>query len=204
MLICSDKSWEPYISKGQDTFHDSVPKCLLGSDTKLRIIWKDLQEFTRSVNLAFQIGQKMDFSVCQQILISVLYRLLLIDFSPKSSDQAFHVGMLAFSSNTFLQMKNFPIHFEKLSVQLRDTILGLDTLEDDSTLELKIWLLFVARLSIQTGNGDSWLLPEMRKTLAALSLTTWKSVKDKLKNYLWIGMLHDACGKKAFEDAIAG
>ncbi|CZR59936.1 uncharacterized protein PAC_09831 [Phialocephala subalpina] len=194
-------SWEPYIAKKQDTSRDSLPKHFKGSDTKLGNILADHQEFTRDANLAFQTRRKMDYTLCQEILISILYRLLLLNVTPGSLDEAIYVGMLAFSTNIFLQMRSFPMQFGKLSSQLRDTIHRLHCLEDNSILELKIWLLFVARIVIVAGDGDSWIAPEMRKTLKALDLPSWKLVRDRLKKYLWISMLHDASGKKAFEDA---
>jgi hypothetical protein len=196
-------SWEPYIATAQNTSHSSLPKHFAGLDMKLYYIWADLLEFTRSANLAFQTGQKMDGILFQEILVSIQYRLLLLDVNTGSLDETIYVGMLAFATNVFLQMQGLAIRFEKLSTQLRDCILGLQDREDDSVIEFKLWLLFAAQMSIAE-NEDSWLRHEMRKTLEALSLTSWKSMRDRLKGYLWIGVLHDKGGKNAFADATTG
>jgi hypothetical protein len=70
-------------------------------------------------------------------------------------------------------------------------------------LNFKLWLLLVARMSIVARARDSWLKPELKKTLEALGLASWTSVRDRVKGYLWIGVLHDNGGKKAFADGIA-
>jgi hypothetical protein len=98
MLFSDAISWEPYIATLHDTSHESPPKNFPGLDTKLRYVWADLREFTRSANLAFQTGQKMDCVLLQEILVSVLYRLQLLHVNAGSPDEAIHVGMLAFSA----------------------------------------------------------------------------------------------------------
>jgi hypothetical protein len=57
-------------------------------------------------------------------------------------------------------------------------------------------------MSIVARARDSWLKPELKKTLEALGLASWTSVRDRVKGYLWIGVLHDNGGKKAFADGI--
>jgi hypothetical protein len=195
--------WEPYIAKAESTSPGSLPEHFATSDQKIRCIWVDLREFIRSANLAFQTGHKIDCFLFQDILISVQYRLQLLEKRPETLAKAIHVGMLAFSTDVFLQLKGLEMGFENISVQLRDSVLGLQDREDNSILEFKLWLLFVARMSNVKDNQGPWLMPEMKKTLEALSLTTWKLVRQRLKNYLWIDVLHDSGGKETFEIATA-
>jgi hypothetical protein len=196
-------TWEPYIAKAESSSPGSLPEHFATLDPKVRCIWADLREFIRSANLAFQTGHKMDCFLFQDILISVQYRVQLLDMSVETLAKAIHVGMLAFSTDVFLQLKGLEMGFENISTQLRGSILGLQDLEDDSILEFKLWLLFVARMSNVKNNQDSWLTPEMKKTLEVLSLTTWKPVRERLKNYLWVDVLHDSGGKETFEIATA-
>jgi len=192
--------WEPYIAKKMSC--ESPPKHFAGLDTKLFYIWADLREFTRSANLAFQTGQKMDGVLFQEILVSIQYRLLLLDVNTGSLNEAIYIGILAFATNVFLQKQGLALRFDNLSAQLQDCILGLQGLEDDCLLEFKVWLLFVARMSIVVESKDCWLETELKKTLDALSLTSWETVRGMLKGYLWIGVMHDKSGKNAFGDAI--
>jgi len=201
MFFSDSVSWEPYIAKLQSTSPGSLPKHFPRLDMKFHYIWEDLREFARSANLAFQTGQKIDCVLFQEILVSVQYRLLLLDVSTGSLVQAIYVGMLAFSTNIFLQMQGFAMRFEKLFGQLRDSILKLQRLEDDSMVDLKLWLLFIASLFNVGENKNSWLQPEMRKTLESSNQTSWKIVRNTLKRYLWIDALHDNAARRSFEDA---
>ncbi|TVY13988.1 hypothetical protein LARI1_G008670 [Lachnellula arida] len=191
--------WEPYIAKNAS--RKTLPTHMAGLDSNLLHIWADLREFTRSANLAFQTGQKIGCILFQEILVSVQYRLLLLDVSAGSLDEVVLVGMLAFATNIFLQMQGLGIRFDALSSRLRGCLLGLRGLEDDATVELKLWLLFVARMPDSVSEIDSWIEAEMKKTLGALGLKKWEAVKDILKRYLWIDVLHEKGGKDAFEDA---
>lgn len=203
LFFLHDISWDPYIANAQNNpqHNHSLPKQFSGLDIKLRYIWANLREFTRSANLAFQTGQKMDCVLFQEILISIQYRLLLLDVRTESLDEVLHVGMLTFATNIFLQMQGLAMRFGNLSARLRDSILGLQGLQDEGMMDFKLWLLFVARLSILAEDEDCWLLPEMRKTVESSELSSWKTARERLKAYLWIDALHDDGGKKALEDA---
>lgn len=202
MFFSDDISWKPY-GKVQSNSRESLPEYFTGVETHLCSIWTDLQEFTKSACLAFQTGHKMDGALFQEMLISVQYRLLLLEVSADSIDEAIHVGTLAFSTNIFLQTRGLAIRFETLFAKLRACIIELSSLEESSETEFKLWLLFVARMFIGREVEYSWLELEMRKCLEALNLTSWNTVRERLQGYLWIGILHDTGGKRAFEDAFA-
>lgn len=192
-------TWEPYIAKVETASPELLPHHFATLDLKVRCIWVDLREFIRSANLAFQTGRKIDCFLFQDVLISVQYRLQLL--SVETQAKAIHIGMLAFSTDVFLQLKGLEMRFKNTAAQLRDAILELQDLEDESILEFKLWLLFVARLSNAKDNQDSWLMPEMKRILKALSLKTWKAVRERLKIYLWIDVLHDSGGRETFATA---
>ena len=203
MFFSHDISWDPFIAKGQNNLQDLLPNHFAGLDKKLSNIWADLREFTKSANLAFQTGKKMDCVLFQEILISIQYRLLYISNNSSHLDTIIHVGMLAFATNVFLQMQGFAMRFEKLSARLQHVTIGLQSFRDGSVLEFTLWLLHFARVTnVSVKNRDPWLEFEMSKALEALNLTSWESTRDTLKKYLWIDVLHDKGGKKAFEDAI--
>ncbi|TVY26283.1 hypothetical protein LHYA1_G005806 [Lachnellula hyalina] len=191
--------WEPYIAK--NTSRKTLPPHMAALDSNLLHIWADLREFTRSANLAFQTGQKIDCVLFQEILVSVQYRLLLLDVSAGSLDEVVLVGMLAFATNIFLQMQGLGMRFDNLSARLRGCVSGLQGLGDDATAELKLWLLFVAWMPGGASKQNSWIGAELKKTLGILALTKWEVVRDRLKRYLWIDVLHDKGGKDAFKNA---
>ncbi|TVY44661.1 hypothetical protein LOCC1_G007048 [Lachnellula occidentalis] len=192
--------WEPYIAKNAAS-RKNIPAHMAGLDSNLLYIWADLREFSRSANLAFQTGQKIGCILYQEILISVQYRLLLLDVEAGSLDRLVLVGMLAFATNIFLQMQGLALRFANMSARLKGGVLGLQGLEDDAMVELKLWLLFIARMSDGATGKYSWIDAEMKKTLRALGVTKWEAAREKLKGYLWIDVMHDKGGKDAFEGA---
>ena len=197
MFFSEGISWEPYIAKLRNISCTTVPVHLAALDPKLSNVWADLRDFSRSANLAFQTGQKMDCIQFQEILISIQYRLQLLNICAPSLDRAVHVGMLAYSTNVFLQLQGLA----GLSAKLRDSILGLQDTSHLATAEFKLWLLFIARMSIVVAYEDSWIHFEMSKALQILGLSSWTAVREKLKQYLWIDKLHDKGAEVAFYNA---
>jgi hypothetical protein len=185
MFFSHGISWDPFIAKWQNNLQDLLPNHFARLDKKLCNIWADLKEFTKSANLAFQTGQKMDCVLSQEILVSIQYWLLYISENNSHLDTIIHVGMLAFATNVFLQMQGFALRFEKLSARLQQVTTGLQSFQDGSMLEFTLWLLLFARLTkASVKNRDLWLEFEMSKTLEALNLTSWESTRDTLKKYL--------------------
>lgn len=199
LFMSINLSWEPYINNRQKNSCTSIPKGILITDEKIRHIWSDLQEFNRSANLAFQTGQKMDYILFTEILISVQYRLMLLDIHSELAEKTICAGMLAFSTNVFLQIKGLAIPLHDVFAQLRGSIMGLG-FKDNETLEFKLWLLFIARVCVVAETESVWLQNEIKVTLEALHLASWKDVRKRLKLYLWIDTIHDECGRKAFEE----
>jgi hypothetical protein len=202
MFLSNDLSWDPYITNKTDASYMSLPEAFATLDVKIWYVWADLQEFSRSANLAFQTRKKMGGILFTEILISVQYRLMFLDTAPGSIDMAIYAGMLAFSTNIFLRMKNFTIPLGSVSANIRNSATG-SLLRGDDTLEFKLWLLFIGRVCIVAESESAWLQPEMKKTLDALNLTSWKAARERLKRYLWIDVIHDSDGRKAYEEATA-
>ncbi|KAG9228434.1 hypothetical protein BJ875DRAFT_240503 [Amylocarpus encephaloides] len=197
-----DISWDSFITKKHMNIQEMPPGQVLCLHPKLTNVWNDLREFTKSANLATQTGQKIPFGLYYETLISVQYRLLLFGNETGAHGDAIHAGMLGFATSIFLQMKGFSMRFERLSSQLKKTILGMNDTTVDSSMAVKLWLLFIARLVISQGGDDFWLETEMRNTIKTLELHCWPSAKHRLMGFLWIGFLHDDSGKKVFEDIL--
>lgn len=196
-VFFSTVSWEPYIAKIYDANRHGFP-ITITLDMKLGNLWADMKEFTRSANLAFQTRQKMDPVLFQEVLISVVYRLLLLDPSQDSLPTSLHLGLLALTANVFLRTSQQLVHFEKIFTRLRTSIKS-QTLRHPDVLQFKLWLLFIAHFE---GKGNIELDTETRETLGALRITSWDETREVLKQYLWIGALHDDGVKKAFYRSI--
>ncbi|KAK3344259.1 hypothetical protein B0T25DRAFT_463449 [Lasiosphaeria hispida] len=208
----NNMSWSPFIAKekkqsSKSTMHQAYPRSL---DQRLLNVWLDLQEFSRSANIAFQTGRKIPGSLFQEAVTSALYRLIALqhdqgDTTPVQ-DTIMRLGMLAFSTTTFLQIQGLPADNNKdLSAKAR-TFLQLPqtvgqqqfgTEAREEFLKLKLWFLFVAYITILSRLEDEELIvANVAETVTSLGLSSWPGVREVLLDHMWIDWL-DFCRSKA-------
>lgn len=108
-----------------------------------------------------------------------------------------HLAILAFSTTVFLQGEGVRVRYHNLSRRLHASISRLGTF--DKAPQIWHWILFVTAISAVTDEDDYWLMPLIKTALRKTGLTTWKSVRDVLKSFIWIDPLHDSEGKKVFD-----
>lgn len=132
----------------------------------------------------------------QEIMISIQYRLLLLNYSLQTHcvEEALRVGLLAFQTSMFLQMHGTKIKYEFLGDRLRQAIQALP--ENSATLkQLKLWLAFVSSIAI-VDSDEPWLKNAIRRLTKDLS---WSDVRKLLAEVMWVGVLHDSPGKQVYE-----
>ncbi|KXX77080.1 hypothetical protein MMYC01_206332 [Madurella mycetomatis] len=213
----------------------NTPFPALTSDLRLLNTAADLQQFSVSANLAFQTGLKMPADAFHEILVSVQYRLLALQHEhdealsslslssslPSSSkhkcrgeqekkeerqaETLLRLGMLAFTTTTFLQIQELPMRYPDLAARMRRAV---NDMADRGKAEggeemrrLELWFLFVARISVVGGVEDEEMLAraakEALKVLGLMGIGSgagWREVRDVLKGYMWIDWVHSARG----------
>jgi len=185
-------TWKPYLAdqiKGQASpWHALVD----APDIRLVNVWLDLREFTMSVNLARQTKRKISPVLFQEVLISVQYRLHHLDFSSHDPQETLRLTMLAFSASLFLDVHSHPLRYEQLASALRKSLQAFPRKDDRSCLELELWLLFIARMAVlNTREDQPWLEQRLRATARDLRVSTRAEVRQVLKGFLWVDMLHN-------------
>ncbi|KAK0741795.1 hypothetical protein B0T21DRAFT_345677 [Apiosordaria backusii] len=217
-------SWEPYLysqthSVSPNKSNSSTPTSDIMmpyiTDPRLLNIYLDLREFSRAANLAIQIGTKIGAAEYLETLVSVQYRLLALQHEcgdpPVSTEDGklLRVGMLAFTTTTFLHVKGLPFKFPHLQDQVRECCQGLDTQKHSKKLEL--WFLFVAYISALGKNGteeDERMLVEKGREIATGMKAQWKGkigwneVRKVLIEVMWIDWVHSEYGR-VFLDKLA-
>ncbi|KAK0704876.1 hypothetical protein B0H67DRAFT_603885 [Lasiosphaeris hirsuta] len=205
-------SWSPFIAKDRKessklAMHQAYPHSL---DQRLLNVWLDLQEFSRSANIAFQTGRKIPGALFQEAVTSALYRLIALQYDYSDTtpvrDTIMRLGMLAFSTTTFLQIQGLPADNNKdLSAKARTFLRLPPTAEQqqfekealEEFLKLKLWFLFVAYITILSRLGDEDLIvAHVAKIVASLGLNSWRGVREILLDHMWIDWL-DFCRSKA-------
>ena len=192
-------STEPFLPRPEHvpSFFASHP-----IDARLETVSADLAQFCASANIAFRSNLKMDPALFQEILISIQYRLLVVDFDTQGFNEALRVGLLAFSTNVFLQTPELKIRFSALSRDIRSAVSGLDW-EDEGSSGTRLWILFMTAITAVTDHDDGWLVPQLRDAIRETGCGSWEDCLMILKKFLWIGVLMDDPGMRVFRKAQA-
>jgi hypothetical protein len=71
-------------------------------DPRVVNVWHDLYEFSREANIATQVGRKLEANILQEVMISVQYRLLYLQYGEDDAYELLKMVMLAYSTTIFL------------------------------------------------------------------------------------------------------
>ncbi|KAL2167994.1 hypothetical protein VTG60DRAFT_529 [Thermothelomyces hinnuleus] len=206
----------------------------VASDEHLRNVALDLREFCLAANLAYQTGRKIPADLYCETLVSVQYRLLALRDekggralegeekeekeeegadTPSSheipagpdAEALLRLGMLAFTSAIFLQIKRMPVRYGDLARRVRECADRLARVRPEEGTEsggLVLWFLSVARTSVLVGDEDEELLARAAgPAVDALQLweARWPDVRELLRRYMWIDWVHSKEGAAFWE-----
>jgi hypothetical protein len=206
LLFSADSlTWKPYLADPAKA--PAIPwKTLVEApDIRLVNVWLDLREFIVSVNLAHQTKRNISPGLFQEVLISVQYRLHHLAYSSHDRQETLRLSMLALSASLLLGVHSLhsrPLHCVQLEAGLRESVQAFDQASSKAFLELKLWLVYLGRMSVLDLPEDQpWLAQNLRRTTRALGLTTWVEVRSVLKGLLWVDIFHDEAGERIFNSA---
>ncbi|KAF4339318.1 hypothetical protein FBEOM_6732 [Fusarium beomiforme] len=165
-------------------------------DWRLQNAFKDLRDFSVLANKLSPCAQKLKPEAFQEIMLSIQYRLLQLDFSQDSApiQEALRIGLLAYESTIFLQVQGMKLKSDSFSRQFREAIQAIPVL-GEATANIKLWLLLVGSIMVFDSSED-WLVQSIH------SLTgrqPWDEVRERVAEIMWIDVIHDVPGRKAFE-----
>lgn len=169
-------------------------------DWRLQNAFKDLRDFSALANKLSPTAQKLKPEAFQEIMLSIQYRLLQLDFSSDLNplQEALRVGLLAYESTIFLQIQGMKLKSDSFNVQMQEAIQEV-AVQGEATANVKLWLLLVGSMMVFSGS-EEWLVQSIR------SLTgrqTWEEVRERVKEVMWIDVIHDVPGRQAYEAAQA-
>ncbi|RSL80915.1 hypothetical protein CEP52_017303 [Fusarium oligoseptatum] len=113
--------------------------------------------------------------------------------------KAIRLGLLAYESTIFLQIQGVKLKSDLFTSQLREAIEAIPV-EGEAIANVKLWLLLIGSMVIFDSKAP-WLAQSIQ------SLTgrqTWSQVRKRVKEVMWIDIIHDLAGSEAFEAAQAG
>jgi hypothetical protein len=166
----------------------------------LAAIWQGINHFCCLINAVAEKRIKLGNQILLNAMISVIYPLLQMNFPADSVDEAFRLGLLAFSSHIFLDRKGVRLPHYFISRNYRACFDTLDKLEGDLS-QVSLWFLMIGAISIfkQNTNKHTWLRYYLRKNASRSKITSWNQLREMLKAFPWIDVLHDGAGKEFFE-----
>ncbi|KAJ9419930.1 hypothetical protein QL093DRAFT_2591347 [Fusarium oxysporum] len=114
-------------------------------DSSLATLWRVMRRFCVLVNIGTQTQQLIRPQTIHETMTAVMYRLLRMDFTAGSINEAIRHGLLAFSYHVFLQWQDIKLPYHCFPTIYKNCVLGLE-LVDGISSQLMIWLLMTGAL----------------------------------------------------------
>ncbi|KAF2670596.1 hypothetical protein BT63DRAFT_478723 [Microthyrium microscopicum] len=211
LLSATSISWVSYLAPPNTPI-----TTVLAQNPELAAIYADLVAFARLANIALQTGTKINPLLFQEILISSMYRLLLLPRTTASTNQpnasacdqtpivrALHTSLTATAANVFLQTGAIGMRFATLSAHQRRDICALDESAIDEEKEMRIWMLVIARITAVDDSDDEWIMSRLSALLRSVKKSEWKEIRTMLKSFIWMDLVHDGPGQECTKAALA-
>ncbi len=206
-----DLSWDPFFPYRKKI--PSIPRaqlpdssrqspgldlvCFLENlDTRLHDVWDDFSEYVRAANIATQCERSIDSELYQDLMFSIHYRLLCLQFDAVDINEAIRLALLAFASLIFLQIGPVKAPYGYLTRHLKSC---LDLQRVNSEIiqaQLLLWLYIVGGISVFDKPKQFSSQPHLTAALQALGMSSWKDVRQSLKSVLWVDGRYDASAEQ--------
>lgn len=188
------KSWDCRIRCPYPTPPPNLYQPSAAWDYRILNVFKDFQNLTLMINrnrLKFVINNP---EVCRPDLTSLQTRLIcLADVVTQPIEELVRLAMLAMLTTTF-QLPGRRIPYAWVVEQLRTMCItaGSEIRQDKSLL---LWVLLTASITVARTH-DTWIRDALKTAVAGLE---WKDVQAHVSRVMWIGLVHDKPGQKAYE-----
>lgn len=208
-FIDANMSWEPHLDNtillespvSPDATSAPVRERINGLDPKLRNIFADLQAFASVANKLVASRRKLRPDLFQEIMLSIQYRLMLLEYDPDTQaiEEAVRLGLLAFQTSVFVQMKNIRVKYESLMDRMKRAVNQVPE-TSPALVELKLWILYMGAIALFDPE-QFWLEDAVRRMTKGRS---WDEVHGSMRAIMWIDLVHDAPGRIVYESARSG
>ena len=177
---------------------DNFPNKL---DPELAAVWAAMSKFCALVNAAAEEGGvKMAEEAFLHSTGSIMYRLLHQRYGTGSLDEAFRLGLLAFSSPIFLNWNRVELLDRQFTSAYRDALTALHLIGPNVAPQERLWLLMVGALSMShEPKTFAWLRPWLRMNIELCNVFTWEGMRESLSSLLWVGLVYDKAGNDVFD-----
>jgi hypothetical protein len=131
----------------------------------------------------------------------VMYRLLQMGFETASGDEVILLGLLSLCYNIFLQWCDGKLAYLHFPSTYKNCLLD-PQLTSSCASQIIIWLLMVGGISIFTASDDRGLKHSLQEHVVICKVKSWGEMRDILKSFKWIDLLHDGPRKHIFDSIL--
>ena len=173
-------------------------------NTKLGNYWKDLHAFSCMSNLAYQTTRKLSPDIYNEMMISVLYRLMSLSFEKASLEEAIRIALLTFSSTIFLTSSYMTQPYERpFNIFSRALFSLCQSTNAVVPPAVMLWLLLLYHLvAYEEPRPQDWQIIWLRKAVLIAGMKGWNDAHTLVRSVMWVDFVHDLPGKKAYKTAV--
>jgi hypothetical protein len=167
-------------------------------DRRLYYIFQDVQDFSQLVNFLFQSHQKIRPGIFQDLLTSLQYRILLLDFGIDNRfAELVRLSMLAYLTVVLFRLPQVKLQYPFLGSQLRTSCQTFKPANEQERRAFA-WAMFVGFMSA-LDLQDEELTMMLSEMMVPCLGSSWGEVKASLKEVLWIDGIYDGPGEEVYE-----
>jgi hypothetical protein len=184
------------------TNFEGISKLIPFLDTRLVNIWEDLEYFCRQVHVALHTGQILSHEAYNNLMISVLYRLLQLETLSDPLPEALRLGMLLFGSSIYFQWHIQDRGSDRIAGQLSDALDSIRVEAAEIPDRIAFWLLMIWKVSASGEIAEQRHIKIFHHTVTQLGIKSWEQAQSILKPMIWIQSLQSLKGQMFFADAL--
>lgn len=172
-------------------------------DSRLLNVSKDVHALSCLSNLAHQTGRKLSPEMYNEMMISILYRLVRLSFAADDVQEAFRLGLLCFCSTIFMHRQHMEQQYKHLLSSFQSSLQRLHTASASLEDPVVFWLLMTFGVTVKTKYhtpsqwSDTWLA----EIIATCGFGSWSQARQQLHSIAWIDFAHDRLGERMFNSA---
>jgi len=173
-------------------------------DSRLHDVLRDIHAFSCISNLAYETTRKLSPELYNEIMISILYRLMHLSFDTDPLQESIRTGLIALSSAIFVQRDILQHPYDHLARVYSNALVKLRN-STDLTLPVPIvlWLTMVLHLVAQKElSPTDWQSIWLDETVLHTGINTWPQALDILRSVVWVSFMHDRIGQRVIEATI--
>jgi hypothetical protein len=209
-LFRDDIVWDCYVANSgvircsHDPYETEVHAFVDALDAKLGNCWKDLHAFSCMSNVAYQTTRKLSPDTYNEVVISILYRLVHLSFGSDFLHEAIRLALLIFSSTLFMTRLYMKQPYERLFNLFQSAMFEL--LKSTSIIvpqSILLWLMVTYHVvTYEQSAPDDWQTVWFKQAILMNRVDTWSKGLRILKSVMWVDFVHNVPGKKVLENQL--